>query len=353
MTARAISALVERGGPLVAILWGATQAQSSRRCPATCRASSRPHPSARCPRAPASSARGPFSRANDLLAQPGRGTQSTGGSRDPARRRVPPGSGPATSRSATRSPRGCPTRPRPGHDGEFVGWADRLAPTSTPVAEREPCLRLRQPRRARPQARRRRRARSSRTRCRCSPTWCRIVGGGNDLLRPQVDLDGLAARLEEAVVRLRHDGADVLLATPTDTRDAGLVQGRCAAGTPCTPPTCSPSPSGTAAPCSTCGAWHALRDWRMWAEDRIHLTTRGPPPGRAGRARPRSGTAPTWPTGPPRWPAGRPGRREALRGHAAVGPHVRRPVGAPPPHGRSSGDQRQAKRPDVTPLDQP
>ena len=35
------------------------------------------------------------------------------------------------------------------------------------------------------------------------PDLVSIVGGGNDLLRPSVDLDGLAQRLEEAVVHLR------------------------------------------------------------------------------------------------------------------------------------------------------
>jgi hypothetical protein len=54
------------------------------------------------------------------------------------------------------------------------------------------------------------------------PDLVSMVGGGNDILRPSVDLDILAARLEEAVIRLRASGADVLLATPSDTRDAGL-----------------------------------------------------------------------------------------------------------------------------------
>ena len=65
---------------------------------------------------------------------------------------------------------------------------------------------------------------SSTRRCAMPPDLVSMVGGGNDLLRPTVDLDRLAARLEEAVVRIRHSGADVLLATPTDTRDAGVFK---------------------------------------------------------------------------------------------------------------------------------
>ena len=56
------------------------------------------------------------------------------------------------------------------------------------------------------------------------PDLVSMVGGGNDLLRPSVDLDDLAERLEQAVVRIRGTGADVLLASPTDTRDAGLFK---------------------------------------------------------------------------------------------------------------------------------
>ena len=106
------------------------------------------------------------------------------------------------------------------------------------------------------------------------PDLVSMVGGGNDLLRPQVDLDGLASRLEEAVVRLRHTGADVLLATPTDTRDAGLfkaLRGRHAVHA------ANLFTIAQRHGCHVLNLWGmaALRDWRMWAEDRIHLTIEG------------------------------------------------------------------------------
>ena len=113
------------------------------------------------------------------------------------------------------------------------------------------------------------------------PDLVSMVGGGNDLLRPQVDLDALATRLEDAVVRLRHNGADVLLATPTDTRDAGLfkpLRGRHAVHT------ANLFTIAQRHGCFVLNLWGmaALRDWRMWGEDRIHLTVRGAPPGRPG-----------------------------------------------------------------------
>ncbi len=49
------------------------------------------------------------------------------------------------------------------------------------------------------------------------------TGGGNDILRPRVDLDEVADRLERAVARIRATGADVLMATPADPKDAGLL----------------------------------------------------------------------------------------------------------------------------------
>ena len=85
------------------------------------------------------------------------------------------------------------------------------------------------------------------------PDLVSIVGGGNDILRPKADLDGLAARLEAAVVRIRATGADVLMATPVDPADAPLVKPP-AAGPRSTPPTSGASPSGTAPTSSTSGA---------------------------------------------------------------------------------------------------
>ena len=200
--------------------------------------------------------------------------------------------------------------PDPTRPDAYVGWADRLAHHLDAIAEQEhlPFGYANLAVRGRklddvvgPQLD---------AALTMQPDLVSMVGGGNDLLRPQVDLDGLASRLEEAVVRLRHSGADVLLATPTDTRDAGLfkaLRGRHAVHA------ANLFTIAQRHGCHVLNLWGmaALRDWRMWSEDRIHLTARGPPPGGAGRAhrarpphRPGRLDHPAAP-GRPRRPAGR------------------------------------------------
>ncbi|WP_460461440.1 SGNH/GDSL hydrolase family protein [Angustibacter peucedani] len=101
-----------------------------------------------------------------------------------------------------------------------------------------------------------------------------LVGGGNDVLRPGADPDVLTARLELAVADLRESGADVLLATPVDPVQSPLInltRGKAAVF--------------AAAIWSIArrqGAYvldlwgmKALQDRRMWAPDRIHLTSAG------------------------------------------------------------------------------
>jgi lysophospholipase L1-like esterase len=179
------------------------------------------------------------------------------------------------------------------------------------------------------------------------PDLVSMVGGGNDLLRPSVDLDALAERLEEAVVRLRATGADVLLATPTDTRDAGLfkaLRGRHAVHT------ANLFTIAQRHGCSVLNLWGmaALRDWRMWAEDRIHLTSEGHRRVSlaALEALGHRVEDPDWRVPLPA--ADRASRREELRGHAEwarthAAPWVQRRL-----RGTSSGDRLDAKRPTLT-----
>jgi lysophospholipase L1-like esterase len=101
-----------------------------------------------------------------------------------------------------------------------------------------------------------------------------LVGGGNDMLRPTADPDAMARDLEDAVVRLRSTGADVLLGTGMDAKDSPLVsrtRGRVAVYN---------SHIWSIARrhgVHVVDVWgmRSLRDWRMWAPDRIHLTTEG------------------------------------------------------------------------------
>ena len=182
------------------------------------------------------------------------------------------------------------------------------------------------------------------------PDLVSMVGGGNDILRPKADLDAIAARLEDAVVRLRDAGADVLLATPTDPAGAPLLRhlrGRHAIHS------ANLFSIAQQHGCYVINQWgmRALRDWRLWAEDRIHMTTEGHR--RVALAALEAlGHTPAetdWAT--PLDPAPPIGRRETLQANAQwakeyVGPWVHRRL-----TGRSSGDRRQAKRPEITPFD--
>jgi lysophospholipase L1-like esterase len=179
------------------------------------------------------------------------------------------------------------------------------------------------------------------------PDLVSMVGGGNDLLRPRVDLDSLAERIEEAVVRIRAAGAHVLLASPTDTRDAGLfkpLRGRHAVHT------ANLFTIAQRHGCSVLNLWGmaALRDWRMWGEDRIHLTSEG-----HRRVALAALEALGHPVAEHGWreplpPADRATRREELRGHAEwarthAAPWVQRRL-----RGTSSGDALSGKRPSLT-----
>lgn len=182
-----------------------------------------------------------------------------------------------------------------------------------------------------------------------APDLVSMIGGGNDMLRPSVDLDALAARLEDAVVTIRETGADVLLATPTDPREAGLFKAL------------RPRHAVHAANLFTIAQDHgcyilnlwglrATRDWRMWGEDRIHPSTMGHEriTQAALLALGLPETDPTWRDPLPA--LDRAGRREELREHAAwarsyAAPWVQRRL-----RGTSSGAAVEPKRPDLGPI---
>ncbi|MGY2082120.1 SGNH/GDSL hydrolase family protein [Modestobacter sp. SYSU DS0657] len=183
-----------------------------------------------------------------------------------------------------------------------------------------------------------------------APDLVSLVAGGNDLLRPGVDPDRLAADLETAVVAFREAGADVLLATGVDPRQTPIIRrtrGRVAVFN--SHLWSIAARHGAVVLDQWGAAW--LQDARMWDPgDRIHLTAEGH-------------------------------RRTALAAAAALGVPVadegwRTPLEPAPPKsvrevaaqelawvrgfvlpwigrrltGRSSGDGRVAKRPVAAPL---
>ncbi len=237
----------------------------------------------------------------------------------------------------------------PAADDQFLGWADRLAGHLSSVAAREG----RQLSYANLAVRGRLLEDVVGPQLDAAvalrPDLVSMVGGGNDILRPKADLDSIAQRLEDAVVRIQGAGADVLLATPVDPADAPLIRhlrGRHAIHT------ANLFSIAQQHGCYIVNQWglRALRDWRMWAEDRIHMTSEG-----HRRVALSALSALGHDTGVADWrtplaPAPIPGRREAAAANAAwareyLGPWVQRRL-----RGRSSGDAVLPKRPALAPV---
>lgn len=238
--------------------------------------------------------------------------------------------------------------PDPTVPDAYIGWADRLAALLAPHAPEFSYANL--------AVRGRKLADVAGLQLEAAlalgPDLVSIVGGGNDILRPRADVDALAALLDEAVARIRATGADVLLATPTDPAGApiiGRTRGRAAAYI------AHIWSIAQRRGCFVLNQWACdfLKDWRMWSQDRIHMT----PEGHrrialtAYVALGHSAEEADWRAPlPPQAPAG---TVETVRGHAQwareyAGPWVQRRL-----QGRSSGDHREAKRPDLRPMGDP
>ncbi|MDR1078980.1 MAG: SGNH/GDSL hydrolase family protein [Propionibacteriaceae bacterium] len=107
-----------------------------------------------------------------------------------------------------------------------------------------------------------------------APDLVSLWAGGNDSLRPRVDLDDLAARLDAGVARLRQAGCDVLLATAYNTFDSALLGWTSPRSGQFTERLWEVARRHD---CYVVDVWNfpALHDTRMWADDRIHLTSLG------------------------------------------------------------------------------
>lgn len=183
------------------------------------------------------------------------------------------------------------------------------------------------------------------------PDLVSIVGGGNDILRARVDVDGVAAQLDEAVARLRSAGADVLLATPTDPAEApiiGMVRGRAAILT------AHVLTIAQRHGCYLVNQWGCafLKDWRMWDHDRIHLSAEG-----HRRIALEAYTSLGHDQGEADWriplpPQPQPGRLDQWREDASWAKNYAVPWVQRRLQGKSSGDAVSAKRPDLAPWHQ-
>lgn len=182
------------------------------------------------------------------------------------------------------------------------------------------------------------------------PDLVSLVGGGNDILRPAADVDRLARLLEQAVVRLRESGVDVLLGTGVDAVDSPLVRATRSRVAVYNAHIWSIARRHDAHVLDLWGM-RSLRDWRMWADDRIHLTSEG-----HARVAQAALVGLGLPPDEPRWddplaPLPPTPRIEQLRGDAQwfrehVYPWATRRL-----RGRSSGDLRRPKRPVLAPVE--
>ncbi|HEX2312251.1 MAG TPA: SGNH/GDSL hydrolase family protein [Thermomonospora sp.] len=180
------------------------------------------------------------------------------------------------------------------------------------------------------------------------PDLVSFCGGGNDMLRPGADPDALAVRFDEAVRRLRATGAQVLVFTgfdPGTLRTGRRIRGKAA--------TYNMHVRAIAdrRGCLLVDLWPAsvLNDPRAWHEDRLHLS----PEGHRrlalrvcevlGLPVEEDWNAPWPPATAPDWRAQR--REDLYWARTYFLPWVQRRI-----QGRSSGDGRAPKRPDLVPV---
>lgn len=182
------------------------------------------------------------------------------------------------------------------------------------------------------------------------PDLVSIVGGGNDIMRPRADIDALAEQLDGAVARIRATGSDVLMATPPDPKEAPLVRHTRGRLGLYIAHIWSIARRHDAFVLDQWGL-APLKDWRMWSEDRIHMTSEGHR--RVALAAFTTlgfaTTDATWSAPlPPAAPISRPdaARANAQWAREHVGPWVQRRL-----RGESSGDRLEAKRPTMAPLE--
>jgi lysophospholipase L1-like esterase len=181
------------------------------------------------------------------------------------------------------------------------------------------------------------------------PDLVSLAGGGNDLLRPGVDVDAIGALLDEAVGRLRDDDIEVIMFTGADPADSPVIRrlrGRIAAYND------HVHSIAAARGAHVVDLWTMpiLRDWRMWGPDRLHMSPAGHR--RVALAVLETLDLPveeaTWREPLPPLPELRRSARllrEMRWARTYLAPWVMRRL-----RGRSSGDDLTAKRPALAPL---
>lgn len=106
------------------------------------------------------------------------------------------------------------------------------------------------------------------------PDLITISAGGNDVIRPGTDPDDIARRFEQAIVRLRSDGATVVLFTGVDVGFSPVfrsIRGKVAIYNE------NLRAIAQRHDCIVADQWSlaAIQDPRMFAPDRLHLNSLG------------------------------------------------------------------------------
>ncbi|GHH30964.1 SGNH/GDSL hydrolase family protein [Lentzea cavernae] len=106
------------------------------------------------------------------------------------------------------------------------------------------------------------------------PDLVSLYAGGNDLMRPKVDIDALMRRYRAAVARLANAGARVILFTGVDGGEDPVfrrMRGRVAIYNE------HVRSIAQEHACVLVDMWNMrqLRDRRMWSQDRLHLNSLG------------------------------------------------------------------------------
>ncbi|WP_281965176.1 SGNH/GDSL hydrolase family protein [Serinicoccus marinus] len=184
-----------------------------------------------------------------------------------------------------------------------------------------------------------------------SPDLVSLSAGGNDVLRPRVSLPAVMERLEEATLRIRETGADVMLVTAPDVSWAPLVNR--------VHPRMVEYTAHLWAVGQRTGSFvvdvytlRALHDARMWGPDRIHFSSEGHTRIASqalwtlGLEQELDWTTPLEAAPPLRRIESLQADREWVAAH--LRPWIRRRI-----RGESSGDNRVPKRPQITPVDDP
>lgn len=106
------------------------------------------------------------------------------------------------------------------------------------------------------------------------PTLVTLYMGGNDILRPAVDIDDLMVKYRDAVAQLAATGATLVLFTGFDSSGSAIF-GKTRGRTAIYNEAVREIADEFGAVIADYWRWREFRDWRYWATDRLHMNAAG------------------------------------------------------------------------------